>query len=287
MPASDTTWQALAARIRRDLGDGMVDVELTDDQLNDAIHESLQEFRATASPAYKDGYMFLNPVLNQRIYAMPDYVIDVLDVQRLDYGFIAGIEGTQFGTYLYEFMLTNQPFDIASYYIQRSFLETLNTLAAAYISYRFHSGLNGGQIGYGAALDYTGLDTDEQAQVPETSPTMEWDDRNRLNGPYIELLNVPKTSDSTYLLHIQYSRTDAELMNDIETGRWIHYYARACAKVTLGGAYRKVSGQPGPGGSLDLPGDALISEGNDEKDALKDDLFNLKYGEEPWGFLWG
>jgi len=282
MPAGTASWINLSDRIVSDLGGGMIDVELTPTHLNNAISESLREFRATSSPATKEGWMFLDAIENQRFYSMPDYVIDISDIQRLDYGFIAGIEGTQFGTYLYEFFLSGEPFDITNYYLQRSFLETLNLMSAATVNYVFHSSFDGNQIGYGALDNPTETDN-----IPDTSAEMGFDNLSRLNGPVLEILQLPKNSTESYLLNVRFARSDAELINDMETGPWIHQYARACAKINLGIAYRTFDGMPGPGGGMSLPGNDLIQEGKEEKEMLKQDLLDLKYGEEAYGIMMG
>jgi len=283
MPSTTPSWEALSARIVRDLGGGMVDVELTPENLNDAIDEALKEFRATASPATKEGYRFLTAVENERFYSLPDYIIDVSDIMRVGAGVVSGIEGLQYGAFLYQSMQSGQPFDLLSYHMTQSFIETLNTLTAADPAYLFHSGLN-------EHIGYMGLDSSEEAAIPDilADANMEGPDAPaRLAGPVLELLQLPKNSEDVMLLEVRYARTDAELINDMDTGPWIHHYSRACAKIVLGMAYRKFDGMPGPGGGLSLPGSDLISEGKEEQEILKQDLLDLKYGEEAYCFMMG
>jgi hypothetical protein len=59
---------------------------------------------------------------------------------------------------------------------------------------------------------------------------------------------------------------------DIEKIEWINDYSLALCKITLGMVRRKYSGMQMPGGGLSLDGDALVSEGNAEKEKLDADL---------------
>lgn len=285
MPTATPAWMNLTDRIVTDLGGGMIDIELPQKSLDNAVIETLKEFRATASPATTDGYQFLSIVENQRFYSIPSSVVDITDISRVGAGVVSGIEGLQYGEFIYQAMQTGKMFDLASYHMTQSFIETLNTITAADPSFIYHSALDGSQLGY-EALDGQ-ASSDEFNNVPDTSADMELDNRSRFQGPVLELLNLPKNSFDTYLLNVRIGRSDAELINDIDTGPWIHQYARACAKIMLGNAYRKFDGMPGPGGGITLPGNDLIGEGREDKEILKQDLLDLKYGEEAYGFMMG
>jgi len=282
MPAGTPSWENLKERIISDLGGGMIDIELTDNNLDKNIEETLREFRATASQSTKDGYQFLSVTDNQRFYPLPSYVIDVTNIIRMGASVVSGIEGLQYGAFIYQSLQSGQPFDLVAYHMTESFIEMLNQMTAADPAYIFHSSLDGSQIGYTALA--AGVET---INVPDTSIGTQLDNLSRLSGPVLELLQTPKTTGDTYLLNIRFARTDAELINDMDAGVWIHRYARACAKITLGNAYRKFDGMPGPGGGISLPGADMINEGKEEQLELKQDLLDLKYGEEPLGFLMG
>jgi len=58
----------------------------------------------------------------------------------------------------------------------------------------------------------------------------------------------------------------------IENIEWINDYSLALCKITLGLIRRKYSGMQMAGGGLSLDGDALVSEGNAEKEKLDADL---------------
>jgi len=303
MPNTDQSWINLRSLTRRNLGDGMIDVELTDAQVDDSIAQALREFRTRASSATKEGWMFLRLFEDQRIYRLPSYVEDVVDVQRVNEAFFTSFENTQFANFLYNHLRNGHPFDLLTYHLERSFLETLQILAASEISFRFHQGLDGSQLGQGLALSSL-----EAAQVPSTRPLgskmidtegsdnaigldtpnkeMEFENQERLEGPVLEILKRPRSNDNDELvvINLEYSRTDAELIQDKETTRFLEKWALAESKIKLGNAYRKFGSIPGPGGGLTLPGNELVAEGKEEKKDLEQDLLDFLYGNEPHAF---
>ena len=98
MPTTDTSWASLRELIRRRLGSGMVDVELTDAQIDDSISNALREFRMRSDASVKEGWMFLNLQFDQRIYSLPDYVEDVMDIERVSTAFFSSFENAQYTT---------------------------------------------------------------------------------------------------------------------------------------------------------------------------------------------
>jgi len=306
MPTTDTSWASLRELIRRRLGSGMVDVELTDSQIDDGISSALREFRMRSDASVKEGWMFLRIQRDQRIYSLPDFVEDVMDIERTNRAFFNSFENSQYANFLYSHLHNGAPFDLLTYHLERAFFDSLAIITASKIAFRFHSGLGGQQLGE-ISIVGSGLASEEQAQVPSTRPTgstmvdtpaapvdgsgstidtadkeMEFENRLRLDGPHLELLKRPRdSSGEVVLINLMYSRTDAELILDKMTGRFVSKYAMAESKITLGNAYRKFSAIPGPGGGLTLPGDALISEGKEEIEKLEQDVLDYLYGGEP------
>jgi len=306
MPKNDQSWQNLASHIRRMLGDGMIDVEITDDQLDDSIEHALDEFRMRSGSSEREGWMFLDLYETQRIYSMPGYVSKVMNIERLGNLFSGSFEGRAIVSTLYDQYLRGGTFDMLTYQLSAMYMEELNIMAATKITYRFHSGLDGSQIGYDA------LSPDEMNQVPDTRPTgdlnidgtigltnpnkeSEFSNQLRATGPILEILQRPggysyygeDEKKEVVLINIAYSRTDAELINDLETKRFITEWAESEAMIILGRAYRKFASIPGPGGGLSLPGNELITEAKEIQEGLKQDLLDFLHGEEPVSFLIG
>lgn len=83
----------------------------------------------------------------------------------------------------------------------------------------------------------------------------------------LELLDPPKV-DQTWFLECFCNLTDAEYRDVL----WVQNYALAEAKIILGRAYSKFSSLTTPAGEVSLNGEALISEGKDEKTTLLENI---------------
>ena len=79
----------------------MVDVELTDAQIDDAVNNALREFRMRSDASVKEGWMFLNLKLDQRIYSLPTYVEDVMDIERVSTAFFESFQNSQYVNFLF------------------------------------------------------------------------------------------------------------------------------------------------------------------------------------------
>lgn len=90
----------------------------------------------------------------------------------------------------------------------------------------------------------------------------------------IKFLKKPET-DTVWFLECYRDLTDTEYMDVL----WIKEYATAIAKGMLGLAYRKFSSLPGPTGEVSLSGDQLVSESEQEKQRLIEDINNYVDGD--------
>ena len=92
-----------------------------------------------------------------------------------------------------------------------------------------------------------------------------------INGKYLQLLPPPSTTPERII--IEYRALDTNTMAPAYIN-WIHKYALACAKVVLGEIRSKYAVIPGPAGGAQMNGQALIQEGNQEKELLMNELMN-------------
>lgn len=301
---NNATIAALVEKIKCRMGSGLMCVELTDAHYHCAIQEALDMYRTHADNSTKQGWMFIEAKTRQRIYRLHSYVIDISRISRmgsaLSYNGFSGISHG-LNNYLVPFLQGGAPFDILTHHLQQSFLETLNTVTAGEIAFLMHSGLNGSQLGYDSiALGSGDTDADE---IPDTRPTggtnidsvvgtdtptkeMEFQNRERLDGPVLEILSLP-LQDEFLLCEVEFGRSDAELITDMDAKQWIFQYAVATSGIILGQAYRKFGSIPGPNSQLTLPGNELIAEGREKLKDLEDDLFDFKYGGGYYGIMLG
>jgi hypothetical protein len=69
---------------------------------------------------------------------------------------------------------------------------------------------------------------------------------------------------------------------------WLSNYALAQSKLMLGEARSKFTGGlPGPGGAIQLNGDALKNEALGELEQLISGIHNMEEGNSPLGFVIG
>ena len=232
------------------LGGQMVDVELDPEHYQLSIDKSLEKYRQRSENAVEENFMPLDLEVDQNRYILPDNVMEVTDIYQRASGSTSSGVGAEI-----------EPFE-AQY---------LNT-------YLLQSGRAGGLAVY-----------DSLAQHHETL--------GRLFGAEYQftwyrtkhqlLIHRRPKSKSTVFLHIYESRTDEDLFDDIYASPWIKDYALAQAKLMLGEARRKFSQIAGPQGGTTLNGEQLISDANNEMEALEEDLLNYKDGSAVLGVIIG
>lgn len=96
----------------------------------------------------------------------------------------------------------------------------------------------------------------------------------------LTLLDKPVT-DATWILDCYANLTDDEY-RDME---WIADYALAECKIILGRAYSKFQSLSSPTGETSLNGEALISEGREDKTQLLEDIKNYVDGAPAGGII--
>ena len=92
-----------------------------------------------------------------------------------------------------------------------------------------------------------------------------------IGGKYLQLYPPPSVTPEEVI--VQYKALDS---NNIPPAfmNWIQKYALACSKVLLGEIRSKYAVIPGPAGGAQMNGQALIQDGNQEKQLLKQELLS-------------
>jgi hypothetical protein len=98
----------------------------------------------------------------------------------------------------------------------------------------------------------------------------------RHNKIYLE--NQPKF-DEDWLLECYIQPTDDELMDEL----WIQEWTTAECKIMIGNAYKKLGNITTPSGDVQLNGDGLVQQGQEEKKKLLEDIANLVDSGHPVG----
>jgi hypothetical protein len=232
------------------LADGIVDVELDREHYDVAIDKAFAIYRQLSAGSVEESVMFIETIDGQQDYTLPDEVMEVRRIYRRGIGTNSG-GGTNF-----------DPFDVA-----------FNNMYM----------LQAGQIGGLAVFDAF-------AQYKETIGRIFGSEYNFLWNRNTKVLKILRNikHEEEIAVGIYNFIPESVLLSDVLASNWLSSYALAMSKMMLGEARSKyVSGLPGAGGSIQLNGDALKAEGQQELLNLKESLHNMEEGNMPLGFVIG
>jgi len=241
----------LITEIKLRLGDGMIDVELDPEHYNLAIDRAIQTLRSRSDAAVEESYAFLQTQPDVQEYTLPSEILNIRRVYR------RGVGGGNIGTG------TNfDPFDIA---FQNTYL--------------INAGVVGGLANYDAFTQYK-----------ETLNRIFGGEYNFTFNTNTKVLKILRRIAISEDIMIQVSNLVPEqsLLQNEYTRPWMADWALAESKMMLGEARSKYSsGLPGPGGSVQLNGDALKQEAASDKERLLQSIINMEEGNRNYGFIIG
>ncbi len=251
MSAEETPRDKLITEIKLRLGDGMIDVELDPEHYNLAIDKAIQVFRSRSDGAVEESYAFLQTQVDVQEYTLPQEVLNIRRVYR------RGVGGGNIGTG------TNfDPFDVA---FQNTYL--------------INAGVVGGLANYDAFTQYK-----------ETLNRIfggEYDFTFNTNTKVLKLLRKISISEDI-MMQVSNLVPEQSLLQNEYTRPWMADWALAESKQMLGEARSKYSsGLPGPGGAVQLNGEALKTEAITDKERLLQSIINMEEGNKNYGFVIG
>lgn len=235
------------------LGDGIVDVELGEAELQIALSRALAKYRQRAASSVEESYFFLTLVEDQNTYTLPHEIMEVRQIFRRSIG---SRSGNGDGGSIFE------PFNLAftnTYMLNASSMGGL----ATYDIFAQHQELIGRM--FGAYIDF------------------KWNSQTKK----LTIMQRPRGSGEELLLLCYNYRPDISILNDMYAGQWIKDYTLATAKYILGQAREKFSSIAGPQGGSSLNGSALKSEATAEIEKLDEELSKQVTGGVGYGFIIG
>lgn len=247
-----TAKQEVFDYVKAMLGGGMIDVELDPMHYEVGIKAAFDKFRQRSDNSVEESYMFLDLVLDQNEYILPDEVVEVRQMFRRSIGSRTG--GGDGGT-LFE------PFNLA--YTNTYLLSSSNMGGLA--TYNLFAGYQElvGRM-FGSFIEFT------------------WNTANKK----LTVLQRPRTGENVLIQAYNY-RPDFQLLTDYLSKQWIKDYTLAKCKFMLGEARSKFATIAGPQGGSTLNGDALKAEAQAEMDKLEEDLKLQVAGGVGYGFSIG
>ena len=247
-----TAKQEVFDYVKAMLGGGMIDVELDPMHYEVGIKAAFDKFRQRSDNSVEESYMFLDLVLDQNEYTLPDEVVEVRQMYRRSIGSRTG--GGDGGT-LFE------PFNLA--YTNTYLLSSSNMGGLA--TYNLFAGYQElvGRM-FGSFIEFT------------------WNTATKK----LTVLQRPRTGENVLLQAYNY-RPDFQLLIDYLSKQWIKDYTLAKCKFMLGEARSKFATIAGPQGGSTLNGDALKAEAQAEMEKLEEDLKLQVAGGVGYGFSIG
>lgn len=252
----------LAEKIKRRLGYPMVKVELSGEQIDDAIDDARSKFMKWAvGNATQETYCLLMLSAGQYEYDMPSGCKEVVGYSTRTTGGINTLFTVD--NYLYNMgmydMITlrsgeTSGYDIVSYHIARDFLDTIKRYSVDQWNYKYHSHTNVLEIN----------------PTPASGNSLTWTDANgKCYGPY----------DSPGFVLVRFFEAEGG-DEDIYSKSWVRDYATALCKVMLGRIRSKFENFVSVGNTgISLDGTDLISEGKEDMERLNESLKNQEVYE--------
>jgi len=245
-----TSREDLIREIQIRLADGIVDVELDREHYDVAIDKSLALYRQLSEGSVEESLLFVNTKEGVTEYTLPSEVQEVRRIYRRGIGTNSG-GGTNF-----------DPFDVA-----------FNNM------YMLQAGQMGGLATFDAFAQYK--ETIGRIFGSEYNFTF-----NRNSKQLTILRNVNHAEDIA--VGVNNFIPESVLIKDVYASDWLSNYALAQSKLMLGEARSKFTGGlPGPGGAIQLNGDALKNEALGELEQLISGIHNMEEGNSPLGFVIG
>jgi hypothetical protein len=232
----------LMNEIRYELGYPIVDVELSNEQLDFAITKALEEIRSKTSVAYKRGFFFMHVnaetqryLLTNKVQGM-DKIVTVLGIYRLTSSFLSSAHGAGvYGQIVMQHLYNMGTFDLLSYHLMSEYTELMEILFAGRI-------------------------------------TFTWNEQKRdlwihHRFPFHERM---------VLIEAATERTEQDIIADRWCRPWIRKFASAQARMMLAETRGKYSTLPGAGGAVTLNASDLRQKATEDIQACMDEIDNYQ-----------
>lgn len=232
------------------LGDGMVDIELDREHYDNAIDLALARYRQLSSGSVEESNLFIQTTPGVTEYQLPQEVMEVRRLWRTGTG-TNNSSGMVF-----------DPYDAA-----------FNNLYM----------LQAGQVGGMAVFDAFGQYKETMGRLFGAEYNFLW---NR-NTKILKLLRNINVAESVMVTIYNFVPEEV-LLKDVYASNWLSSYSLAESKIALGEARGKyTSGLPGAGGGIQLNGDALKTEGREDKEKLDQQISLMEEGNSHLPFIVG
>lgn len=230
--SADERYQ-LMNEIRYQLGYPVVNVELTEQQLDHFITKAIEELRSRTAVAYSRGFFFMTlqgEVQQYQLTAVPtgfNKIVTVLGVYRLTSAFLSSAHGAGvYGQIVLQHLYNMGTFDLLSYHIISNYISNMEILFAARV-------------------------------------TFTWNEQTRV----LWLHHRFPFAERMVLIEASLERKEQDILSDRWTRPWLRRWALALSRIALAETRGKWATLPGAGGQVSLNAAELRQAGKDEIDA--------------------
>ncbi|WNA15913.1 neck protein [Xanthomonas phage XaC1] len=244
--------EELKGTIQTLLGGGTVDVEVTDEQYEQAITNAVRNYRAWSSNAQEEAFLHMKMYESESVYTLPREVSKVQKIYRRGNGVVSGSGATV------------DPFSLS--------------YSNTYMLSAVRGSTGGGLLTY-----------DLYHQFDETVARMFGRDIIFNFNPVTKKLSLQRDirGEEEVLLHVYQTKPEGLLFLDDSIYPWIRDWSLSEAMLMLGRTRGKYGTIAGPQGSITLDGESLKQEALQMQERLKEDLKRFRDGGTPYGFIIG
>lgn len=239
----------LIKQLQYRLAEGMADVELDRQHYDTAIDLAIQRYRVRSSGSVEESLLFLELRPDVQEYRLPNEVMEIKRIYRRGVGSGTG-SGVNF-----------DPFDVA-----------FNNM------YMLQAGQVGGIALFDAFAQYKEL----IGRVFGAEMDFQWNHRTKVLRIWRKI-----SHEETVAVGIYNHIPEHNLLRDVYACDWLASWALAECKEMLGRGRGKYTSYAGPGGGVQMDGDALRAEAQAEKAQLDQDITLMVEGNSPLDFVIG
>lgn len=223
--------------VRSQLGYPVVEVELTNKQIDEAIDFALETIRQRTSIAYQRSAFFLDIKPGYQHYKLTDRtcgfhkVVTVMAAYRFTSAFLSSAHGSGvYGQIVLQHLYNMGTFDLLSYHLVSEYVEQLEHLFATRLVYH-------------------------------------WNESERVLSFY-QSFTVPER----ILLDVTVERTEQSILKDRWIRTWIKRYTLMKSMETLAQIRGKYASLPGAGGGVSLNAADLMTKASELKEELDQEI---------------
>jgi hypothetical protein len=231
--------------LKHQMGYPQVCVELSEEQFNIAIDNSLDEFRRRADNAYSHRHISFTIVRGQSTYYLndprnkTDRIVDILKIHRVNMLGISSLSSEN-GLYAQAFfnqLYQTQNVDLLSIHLMAQLSETFEKIFAGNLVFT-------------------------------------WDEASR----QLMILRRINTDEERVVLEVVMERTEQELLLDRWAKQWLQGWAMSELMEMLGMVRTKYGNLPGPNGGITMNGDVLLSMATEQQSELLRQITDYEAG---------